>query len=186
VVGPAVLRMLRSRPAGRGLTESSRPSMQIELSMSRSAVHHPVFARLWSIMSQHEPRDIRKHRDELLAGLSGRVIEIGAGTGSNFAHYPPSVDEVVAVEPEPYLRRQAQAAAARAGVRIEVHDGVAERLPADDARLTRLSHVWCSAASPAKNLHWPSFGACCVLVASCVSTNTYCRTAQSSPSANGR
>jgi ubiquinone/menaquinone biosynthesis C-methylase UbiE len=100
--------------------------------MSRSAVHHPVFARLWSIMSQHEPRDIRKHRDELLAGLSGRVIEIGAGTGSNFAHYPPSVDEVVAVEPEPYLRRQAQAAAARAGVRIEVHDGVAERLPADD------------------------------------------------------
>ena len=100
--------------------------------MPHSAVHHPVFARLWSIMSRHEPADIRHHRDELLAGLSGRVIEIGAGAGSNFAHYPPTVDEVVAVEPEPYLRKQAQAAAARAEVRIEVLDGVAERLPADD------------------------------------------------------
>ncbi len=91
-----------------------------------------MFARLWSILSRHEPADIRHRRDELLAGLSGRVIEIGAGTGSNFAHYPPAVDEVVAIEPEPYLRRQAQAAAASAQVRIEVLDGVAERLPAED------------------------------------------------------
>ena len=100
--------------------------------MPSLAVHHPVFARLWSVMSRHEPADIRHHRDELLAGLSGRVIEIGAGTGSNFAHYPPTVDEVVAVEPEPYMRKQAEAAAARAEVRIEVLDAFAERLPADD------------------------------------------------------
>lgn len=100
--------------------------------MSHSTAHHPLFARLWSIMSRHEPADIRQHRDELLAGLSGRVIEIGAGAGSNFAHYPPSVDEVVAVEPEPYLRKRAKAAAARAEVRIEVLDGVAEQLPAED------------------------------------------------------
>jgi ubiquinone/menaquinone biosynthesis C-methylase UbiE len=107
-------------------------SGKINSTMSCSAVHHPVFARLWSVMSRHEPADIRRHRDELLAGLSGRVIEIGAGTGSNFAHYPPTVEEVVAVEPEPYMRRQAQAAAGRAEVRIEVVDGVAERLPAED------------------------------------------------------
>jgi len=123
--------MLRSRAAG-PRPDRIVPSYTTEPFMSRSAVHHPVFARLWSIMSQHEPGDIRKHRDELLAGLSGRVIEIGAGTGSNFAHYPPTVEEVVAVEPEPYLRKQAQAAAARAEVRIEIRDGVAERLPAED------------------------------------------------------
>src|SRR5512142_1526782 len=97
------------------------------------AVHHPVFARVWSLMSRHEPAAIRRHRDELLAGLSGRVIEVGAGAGSNFAHYPATVEEIVAVEPEPYLRERARAAAARADVRIEVLDGVADRLPADDA-----------------------------------------------------
>jgi ubiquinone/menaquinone biosynthesis C-methylase UbiE len=101
--------------------------------MPQSAVHHPVFARLWSLMSRHEPPEIRRHRDELLAGLSGRVIEVGAGAGSNFAHYPATVEVVVAVEPEPYLRERARAAAAQAEVRIEVLDGVAERLPADDA-----------------------------------------------------
>jgi hypothetical protein len=77
--------------------------------MLPKAVRHPVFARLWSLMSRHEPAEIRRHRDELLAGLSGRVIEVGAGPGSNFAHYPASVDEVVAVEPEPYLRERARA-----------------------------------------------------------------------------
>jgi len=97
-----------------------------------SDVHHPVFARLWSLMSRHEPAEIRQHRDELLAGLSGRVIEVGAGAGSNFAHYPPAVAEVVAVEPEPYLRERARAAAAGAAVRIEVCDGVADRLPVED------------------------------------------------------
>jgi len=101
-------------------------------SMPSSPVHHPVFARLWSLMSQHEPAEIRRHRDELLAGLSGRVIEVGAGAGSNFAHYPAAVEEVVAVEPEPYLVKQARAATARAHARIEVLDGVADHLPVDD------------------------------------------------------
>jgi ubiquinone/menaquinone biosynthesis C-methylase UbiE len=101
--------------------------------MTPTVVHHPAFARLWSVMSRHEPAEIRRHRDELLAGLSGRVLEVGAGAGSNFAHYPATVDQVVAVEPEPYLRERARAAAARAHVRIDVVDGIADRLPAGDA-----------------------------------------------------
>lgn len=100
--------------------------------MPPPAVRHPLFARLWSVMSRHEPAEIRRHRDELLAGLSGRVIELGAGAGSNFAHYPSTVEHVVAVEPEPYLRERARAAAAGANVSIEVLDGVADRLPAED------------------------------------------------------
>jgi len=101
--------------------------------MPASAVDHPIFARLWSLMSRHEPTAIRRHRDELLAGLSGRIVEVGAGAGSNFAHYPAGVEEVVAIEPEPYLRERARAAAADSAIRIEVIDGVADRLPVDDA-----------------------------------------------------
>ena len=101
--------------------------------MTAAVVHHPLFARLWSVMSRHEPAEIGRHRDEPLAGLSGRVLEVGAGAGSNFAHYPATVDEVVAVEPEPYLRERARDAAGRADVRIDVVDGSADRLPAGDA-----------------------------------------------------
>jgi ubiquinone/menaquinone biosynthesis C-methylase UbiE len=71
-------------------------------------------------------------RDETLARLRGRVIEVGAGNGLNFAHYPVSVTEVVAVEPDPYLRQKATVAAGRSPVPISVVDGTAESLPADD------------------------------------------------------
>lgn len=57
-------------------------------------------------------------RRELLAGARGRVVEVGAGNGINFEHYPASVAEVIAVEPEPYLRRQAEKAALDAPVAV--------------------------------------------------------------------
>ena len=122
--------------------------------MPAPAVHHPLFARLWSLMSRREPAEIRRHRDELVGGLSGRVIEVGAGTGSNFGHYPATVEQLVAVEPEPHLRREAQAAAARACIPIEVLDGVAEHLPAGDASFDAavVSLVLCSVSDQARAL----------------------------------
>jgi ubiquinone/menaquinone biosynthesis C-methylase UbiE len=61
------------------------------------------------------------------------VIEVGAGNGLNFGLYPPTVDRVLAVEPEALLRQAALEAAAEAPVEIEVVDGVAGALPAADA-----------------------------------------------------
>ncbi|HMI69193.1 MAG TPA: hypothetical protein VK510_04295, partial [Solirubrobacteraceae bacterium] len=46
-------------------------------------------------------RGVTEHRRRLLQGVSGRVVEVGAGNGLNFAHYPPTATEVVAIEPEP-------------------------------------------------------------------------------------
>jgi ubiquinone/menaquinone biosynthesis C-methylase UbiE len=78
-------------------------------------------------------REVAVYRRQLLAGLHGRVIEIGAGNGLNFRHYPPEVTAVVAVEPEPYLRNRAMGNAALARVPIEVVSGLAERVAAPDA-----------------------------------------------------
>lgn len=100
--------------------------------MSGSAIHHPVFARLYTLMSRREPAEITAHRRELLAGLSGRVLELGAGAGANFTHYPPAVTEVLAVEPEPYMREKALESAARALVKVSVLEGTADDLPAAD------------------------------------------------------
>jgi SAM-dependent methyltransferase len=97
-------------------------------------IHHPFFARLWTRMSpKAESRGQGEHRRKLLAGLAGRVVEVGVGNGLNFAHYPPEVSELVAIEPEPYLRERAVEAAAEAPVPVNVVPGLAEELPADDA-----------------------------------------------------
>ncbi|MET9364266.1 class I SAM-dependent methyltransferase [Streptomyces sp. NPDC006632] len=95
------------------------------------AVHHPVFARFYARYSEAVDlkAGIARHRAELLDGLSGRVIEIGAGNGLNFAHYPAAVSEVVALEPERTLRQLAVRAALMAEVPVDVVPGAAEALP---------------------------------------------------------
>ncbi|MCX4740572.1 class I SAM-dependent methyltransferase [Streptomyces antibioticus] len=98
---------------------------------SDAAVHHPVFARWYAQFSvAAETRGgLGVVRERLLGGLAGRVIEVGAGNGMNFSHYPGAVSEVVAIEPEGRLRELAREAALRAEVPVDVVPGVAEALP---------------------------------------------------------
>jgi ubiquinone/menaquinone biosynthesis C-methylase UbiE len=96
-------------------------------------VRHPLFARCFDRLSRAIEPEIGARRDELLEGLTGRVLEIGAGNGINFDHYPSSVSEVVAIEPEPYLRSKAERAAREARVPVTVQAGIAEELGLPDA-----------------------------------------------------
>jgi SAM-dependent methyltransferase len=114
---------------------------------ARRPARHPIFARIYGrIAAAGEESGRAGHRTELLAGLSGRVIEVGAGNGLNFAHYPSAVTEVLAVEPEPHLRRIAAQAAARAPVPVRIVDGTAGLLPASEAEFDAgvCSGVLCS------------------------------------------
>ncbi len=94
-------------------------------------MRHPIFARIYARLSAGMEPEVAGNRRRLLAGLAGRVIEVGAGNGLNFPHYPSSVERVVAVEPEPYLRTLAVEAARQAPVPVEVLDGTADALPVE-------------------------------------------------------
>jgi ubiquinone/menaquinone biosynthesis C-methylase UbiE len=116
---------------------------------------HPFFARFWiKVSPKAEGKGAAEHRDDTLAGLSGRVLELGAGNGLNFAHYPAEVTEVVAVEPEPTLRAAAERAASGARVQVTVVDGVADKLPAGDGEFDAAvtSLVLCSVPDQASAL----------------------------------
>lgn len=119
------------------------------------AVRHPIFARVQArLAARMEDAGVAAHRIEALTGLAGRVVEVGAGSGVNFQHYPTSVTELVAIEPEAYLRRQAQAAAERAPIPVTVVDGVAEALPAADGAFDAAvaALVLCSVSDQARAL----------------------------------
>ncbi|CAL9359257.1 class I SAM-dependent methyltransferase [Streptomyces sp. enrichment culture] len=95
------------------------------------AVRHPLFARFYARVSvlADAKGGVGELRRELLDGLSGRIVEVGAGNGLNFAYYPAAVSEVVAIEPERLLRRLAVEEGLRAGVPVDVVPGTAEALP---------------------------------------------------------
>lgn len=88
--------------------------------MNDDDIDNRFFARLWTVVSAHESEPMRRLRRKNLSGLTGRVLEVGAGTGTNFGFYPDTVSEVVAVEPERRLVPLAEKAAAAAPVPVTV------------------------------------------------------------------
>jgi len=139
--------LLRESPASAGLSYAPCSQMPTD-------IQHPLFARLFDRLSRVMERDVGVRRDELLAGLSGRVLEIGPGNGMNFSHYPGTVEEVVALEPEPYLRAKAHDAARTARVPVSVRAGVADHLELPDASFDAAvaSLVLCSVPEQASAL----------------------------------
>ncbi|GAA1986041.1 class I SAM-dependent methyltransferase [Amycolatopsis minnesotensis] len=114
-------------------------------------VRNPRFARWFAKYgARNEARGNARLRAELLDGLTGTVVEVGAGTGLNFRHYPGSVGAVTAVEPEPSMRAFAERAASEVSAPIQVVDGMAQALPLDDASVDAVvvSAVLCSVADP--------------------------------------
>ena len=116
---------------------------------------HPIFARLVAfVAARAEGSEDDDRRRELLSGLHGRVVELGAGSGPNFRLYPATVDEIVAVEPEDYLRGKAEEAAERSGRSISLVDALADELPFADASFDAAvaALVLCSVPSQASAL----------------------------------
>ncbi|MFO0759707.1 MAG: class I SAM-dependent methyltransferase [Byssovorax sp.] len=70
------------------------------------------------------------YRAEVARGARGRVLEVAAGSGLNFAHYPAGTD-VVAIEPARGMRIKAEQRRARSGASVQILDGRAERLAFD-------------------------------------------------------
>jgi ubiquinone/menaquinone biosynthesis C-methylase UbiE len=113
------------------------------------------FARYLERRETRNPDPVaRELRRQLIAGLRGRVIEVGCGDGRNFEHYLPQVTQVVGVEPDPNARAAAAERAAEAQVPIEIVEGVASPLPAEDASFDAALIVWvlCSVPDPAAAL----------------------------------
>lgn len=74
-----------------------------------------------------------ERRRELLRSASGRVLELGAGNGLNLPHYPQSVTEVLASEPDPYMRKRLALAVGSAPRPARILPTPAESVPLEDS-----------------------------------------------------
>ncbi|HUP85027.1 MAG TPA: class I SAM-dependent methyltransferase [Acidimicrobiales bacterium] len=84
-------------------------------------------------MAAGEEAGLAETRAQLLAEATGAVLEVGAGTGLNLAHYPSAVTTLSLTEPDSAMLRRLQRAATRAAIPVTVLRAPAEDLPYDDA-----------------------------------------------------
>jgi SAM-dependent methyltransferase len=95
---------------------------------------HRWFAAIYDRMGRSEEREfLGQMRHHLLSGVQGNVLEIGAGTGANFAHYPSGA-RVIALEPDPFMLKRAEQKVAELGLsNVSLQRAPAESLPFPDA-----------------------------------------------------
>ena len=116
---------------------------------------HKWFAALYDGMNRSEEKGfLGQWRRQLLAGVTGDVLEIGAGTGANFQHYPAAA-RVVALEPDPFMLKRAEQKLADLGrTNITLQQAPAESLPFPDASFDTIvsTLVLCTVRDPQRAL----------------------------------
>jgi len=97
----------------------------------RSTLSEYLFAKFWVRAHRALEKSYGRTKDEMFSRLSGKILEIGPGTGINFRHYPKGV-HVVGVEPNKYMRPHLEAEAAKNELDLSVIEAFAEGLEIED------------------------------------------------------
>jgi ubiquinone/menaquinone biosynthesis C-methylase UbiE len=120
-------------------------------------VHHPLFSWFfnWTTSKGAGRRYMETYRLEIVGQARGVVLEVGAGSGLNFALYPPGqVERVEAIEPDATMRRYAEPRRIAAPVPITLTAAPAEALPFTDETFDSAvaTLVFCSVSDPMRSL----------------------------------
>jgi SAM-dependent methyltransferase len=92
-----------------------------------------AFAALYDReLKSTEKNGLARMRTRILAEARGAVLEVGAGTGINLGHYPPTLSRLTLVEPDPYMARRLRTRRARMDREATILEVRGEELPLDD------------------------------------------------------
>src|SRR4051812_21436184 len=96
-------------------------------------IYDALFASLYDRFFELAERDgLAARREDLLRGVSGRVLEIGAGTGLSLDYYPDSLERLVLTEPSEPMARRLEDRVTASPLDAEVVIAPAEKLPFED------------------------------------------------------
>ncbi len=85
---------------------------------------------------------LAKYRKEVLADVTGRVLEIGFGTGLNLAHYPASISEIATVDVNPGMNSIARKRIEQSPVTVDCRTLSGEKLPMEDETFDSVVTTW--------------------------------------------
>lgn len=118
--------------------------------MSLYADH--IFPRLMDRVMSTPP--FQKQRQAALSHVSGKVLEIGFGTGLNLPHYPNTVTWLTAIEPGHLLAKRVAERSVNLAMPVEIFRYRAETLPWEDQRFDCVVSTWtlCTIREPQRAL----------------------------------
>ena len=86
--------------------------------------------------------DLSEYRQQLLADVSGEVLEIGFGTGLNLPHYPDNIEKITTIDPNRGMRRRARSRIETSGITVEYKVLNGENIPIADASFDSVVCTW--------------------------------------------
>jgi ubiquinone/menaquinone biosynthesis C-methylase UbiE len=89
-----------------------------------------------------------RYRPRIPGLATGRVLEIGIGSGLNLPHYSRDVRHLFGLEPSALLRQQAAEAARDAPFPVELIDAGAERIPLESRSVDSVVSTWTLCSIP--------------------------------------
>jgi len=106
---------------------------------------HPIVAGMLDVVMS----GLKRVRHKVVPAATGDVLELGFGTGLNLPSYE-GISSLVAIEPDPHMRRRAAKRAERLGVDVELEDAFAEELPYADGSFDTVvaTFVLCTIPDP--------------------------------------
>jgi SAM-dependent methyltransferase len=130
-------------PTGSG---APAPDFHFEAHPARGRFNAVFFNAMGPYLEWH----LRRRKRRVFAGLPSTVVELGPGVGANLRHVPHRA-RLIAIEPNPHMHPRLHAAAAKRGVRLELHARMAEQTGLEDHSVDAVisSLVLCSVAGPA-------------------------------------
>jgi len=105
-----------------------------------------IFAWFMARCGMKTDQYLGHYKSRLFSKLSGIVLEIGSGAGANLHYFPRTAIKWIGVDPNPFMKSHLVKEAHRLGLEIELRDGTAEMLPAEDESVDFVISTRCSVA----------------------------------------
>src|SRR5215470_6273958 len=85
---------------------------------------------------------LRPYRERVVGGATGRVLEIGFGSGLNLPYYNEMVDEIIGIDFSPQMLALAERAVATSRHKVRLLARSADNLPLDDQSIDTIVVTW--------------------------------------------